>query len=294
MNRVFSAFQPTSVPHIGNLFSGVIEPYFLNLGMFAIADLHALTTCLDQESVFKTTKFLMALKIHKNTILFRQSAVPQHTKLMWILSCLCSTQRLDRMTQWKSKKQKNSGLYTYPILQAADVLLYRPSLVPVGEDQLQHLELARVLARKFNSHYKTDFLIEPQYQKCSNRIMSLTDPKQKMSKSDSNPKSRIQINDENDVIAMKIKQAVTDENGVQNLIQIYKLAKGKEELDPTKNEKLKQTLTDALISIIEPIRKEMNLISNEEALHELQEGELKAMEIATSNWNVISNLVGIK
>ncbi|KIW71537.1 tryptophan-tRNA ligase [Phialophora macrospora] len=269
IRRSFSGIQPTGVPHLGNylgalrqwkqLHDQATNPKFAvdhhYEQYFSVVDLHALTSDIPgaQRSRLREESFasLLALGLNNNshTTLFFQSDVPQHSSLMWILSTIASTGYLSRMTQWKSKlnlpenANLNSdeataklklGLFAYPVLQAADILLYQPSIVPVGEDQLQHIEFTRTLARGFNAHVNQKvFRLPWPVISPAKRIMSLKRPEQKMSKSDPDPKSRILITDSPEEIHAKIRGAVTDSEpgisfdperrpGVSNLVEILK------------------------------------------------------------------------
>ncbi|MDO5296682.1 MAG: tryptophan--tRNA ligase [bacterium] len=239
--RIFSGIQPTGAIHIGN-YAGAIQNWVRlqdeHECIFCICDYHALTTVNDGErlrrQVADAALDLLAcgLDVHKCR-LFVQSQVPEHTELAWILSCCASIGELNRMTQFKEKSERsefvNAGLFTYPILMAADILLYKAELVPVGEDQLQHLEVARVFARHFNNVFGQTFP-EPQSRlTAATRVMALNDPSKKMSKSI--PGSTIMLTDSDEVIRRQIKKAVTDVGGagetmspgVANLFNLLKI-----------------------------------------------------------------------
>ncbi len=219
--RIFSGVQPSGSIHIGN-YLGAIKQFVDNQdqyeSIFSIVDLHAITVWQEPEELINSTHNVLALfiasglSIEKN-IIFKQSAVVEHTQLSWVLGCTARMGWLNRMTQFKDKAGKNKenasiGLYTYPILMAADILLYSATHVPVGDDQKQHLELARDIANKFNTDYKKDFFLLPQpiFNKNSTRVMSLRDGSNKMSKSDISEYSRILMTDNNDIITKKIKK----------------------------------------------------------------------------------------
>ncbi|KAF2490417.1 tryptophanyl-tRNA synthetase [Lophium mytilinum] len=255
---VFSGIQPTGVPHLGNYLGALRQWVKLqdeaapeSTLLYSVVDLHAITVAQDPARLRQWRKEMFASLIAvgldpKRSIIFCQSAVPAHSELMWILSCTASMGYLSRMTQWKSKlalpdnaspldessKAKlRLGLFSYPVLQAADVLVHRATHVPVGEDQSQHLEFARNCANAFN-HTSGKVLVPPEtILSPAKRVMSLTQPHLKMSKSHENPKSRILISDSRDEIAKKIKSALTDSidgitydpqqrPGVSNLIEI--------------------------------------------------------------------------
>ncbi len=252
INRVFSGMQPTSALTLGN-YLGALKNWVdmqdaatHDALIFCVVDLHAITVPYDPETLNARVRELAAAYIAagidpKKSILFRQSAIPGHSQLMWLLSTLTQMGKLDRMTQFKDKAGKNSeraglGLYAYPVLMAADILLYHGTHVPVGEDQVQHVELARDIASTFNHRYGVDFFPLPQsvLTRETMRIMSLRDGTKKMSKSDESDYSRINLTDDADMIAQKLKKAKTDAGVVpvsaaemeerpeaKNLITIY-------------------------------------------------------------------------
>src|SRR5687767_12212848 len=223
--RVVSGIQPTGGLHLGNLLGAILRWVRMQDEaecLFFLADLHSLSDHMDPEvrraSVREMAAALIASGIDPDkSILFAQSAVPAHAELCWILNGTARMGWLNRMTQWKDKAGKNRegasvALFDYPVLQAADVLLYQATHVPVGEDQKQHLELARDIAQKFNTDYGVELftLPEPFIQGAATRVMSLRDGSAKMSKSDPSDMSRVNLTDSADVIASKIKKAKTD------------------------------------------------------------------------------------
>ena len=224
-NIIFSGVQPTGEIHIGNYF-GAISQFVSNQekykSIFSIVDLHAITVWQDPSELSKSIKKVLAIFLASGidpdkNIIFNQSRVAEHTQLSWVLSCTARMGWLNRMTQFKDKAGKNKenasiGLYSYPVLMAADILLYSATHVPVGDDQKQHLELARDIAHKFNTDYKKEIfaLPVPLMNQSSARIMSLRDGTKKMSKSDISEYSRILMTDSNDQITTKIKKAKTD------------------------------------------------------------------------------------
>ena len=241
--RIFSGIQPTGLVHIGN-YLGAIKNW-VNLqdeydSIFCIVDLHALTIPETAKQMKKrifdlATTLLSAGLEPKKCLIFVQSHVPEHTELTWLLNTITPISELERMTQFKEKAKRfkksiNMGLFDYPVLMAADILLYKTDVVPVGQDQRQHVEITRTIARKFNQRYGQVF-IEPEclIQKTAARIMSLTDPTKKMSKS--SPQSYLSITDSPSLIREKIKKAVTDSGkeikytpkkpAIANLITIY-------------------------------------------------------------------------
>ena len=249
--KVLSCIQPRGMLTLGN-YLGALKNWIAMQDEFectyAVADLHAITVRQEpaalRSQIYSTYALLLALGIdpEKNT-LFIQSHVPEHTALSWLLSCNTQFGEMSRMTQFKDKSAKhpenvNVGLFSYPVLMAADILLYKPDLVPVGADQKQHLEIARDIAIRFNNKYGDVFTVpEPYIPKVGARIMSLQDPSKKMSKSDDNPNAWVAILDDKDTIIRKFKRAVTDSEacvkmaeskpGVSNLITIYSTVTGK-------------------------------------------------------------------
>ena len=243
----FSGIQATGNVHLGN-YLGAMQ-HWVNLqdthnGIYCIVDMHALTIRQDPKSLRDNTLRSYALGIAcgidpEKSIFFIQSHVPAHAELAWILNCYTPYGELGRMTQFKDKSRAhaeniNAGLFDYPVLMAADILLYQTNDVPVGEDQKQHLELARNIAERFNGVYGNVFKVpEPLIAKVGARIMSLQEPTQKMSKSDENPRATIDLLDKPDVIIKKCKSAVTDsdaevayragKHGINNLLSIYSL-----------------------------------------------------------------------
>jgi tryptophanyl-tRNA synthetase len=225
MKRIFSGIQPTGNLHLGNYLGAIRNWVVLQHDyecIFCIVDLHALTLPQDPDELRHSTREVTAAYIAAGIdadrcIIFNQSMVSAHTELAWLLGCLTPLGWLNRMTQFKEKAGKNRdvaglGLYAYPVLMAADILLYKATHVPVGEDQKQHLELARDIAGAFNRRYERDFfpLPEPQIFGAATRVMSLRDGAKKMSKSDSSDYSRINMTDDADLITLKIRRAKTD------------------------------------------------------------------------------------
>ena len=222
--RVLSCIQPSGMLTLGN-YLGALKNW-VNMQdefdcTFAVADLHAITVRQDpaklRQQIYSTYAIMLALGIdpEKNTV-FIQSHVPQHAQLAWLLSCNTQFGEMSRMTQFKDKSAKhannvNVGLFSYPVLMAADILLYKPDLVPVGADQKQHLEIARDIAIRFNNLYGDVFTVPDAYiPKTGARVMSLQDPFKKMSKSDENPNAWVAILDDKDTVIRKFKRAVTD------------------------------------------------------------------------------------
>lgn len=282
---IFSGMQPTGIITIGNYFGALKNWVKLNEEyncLFCVVDMHAITIRQDAAKLRKAARELIALYIAagldpEKNIIYYQSHVPQHAELAWILNCYTYMGELNRMTQFKEKSAKselnlNAGLYTYPSLMAADILLYQTDCVPVGNDQKQHLELTRDIATRFNGVYGDVFKVpEPYIAKVGARISSLQEPLKKMSKSDENVNAYISILDEPNVIRKKIKRAVTDSDahiaydpknkpGVSNLLELYSLSteltmdevvahfEGKGYGD------LKTEVGEALVAEIEPIQ----------------------------------------
>ena len=225
MKRVFSGIQPTGNLHLGNYLGAIRNWVRLQDTadcIFCVVDLHAITVAQDPASLHRGIREMTAALIAagldpERCILFPQSRVRVHAELAWVLMCTARMGWLNRMTQFKEKSGKDRegasvGLFTYPVLQAADILAYRASHVPVGEDQKQHLELARDIAIKFNKDFNTDLLVppEPVIEGPATRVMSLRDGSAKMSKSDPSDQSRINLTDDADTIASKVKRAKTD------------------------------------------------------------------------------------
>ena len=329
--KIFSGVQPSGNLHLGN-YIGAIKN-FVNLQndeenscIYCVVDLHAITVKQDPNELKKniretTAAFIASGLDYKKSIIFNQSLVPAHSEGSWILSCIARMGWLNRMTQFKEKagkdKEKASvGLYIYPILMAADILLYDATHVPVGDDQKQHLELSRDIANKFNLDFKSpNFLIapEPLIQKNFSRIMSLKDGKKKMSKSDPSELSRINLNDTSDEIANKIKKAKTDTKLIpdneselverpeaENLLGIYS-SLSDQTLSETINEfsgknfsELKEKLSSLVVDKISPISIEINKLLKENSFIDkiLSDGAEKANEIASIKIENLKKIIG--
>ena len=329
--KIFSGVQPTGNLHLGN-YLGAIKNFVKlnndteNKCVFCVVDLHAITVSQDPEelknNIHETVASFLASGIDpKKSIIFNQSQVSAHSETAWILSCVARMGWLNRMTQFKEKagkdKEKASiGLYSYPVLMAADILLYDATHVPVGEDQKQHLELCRDIAQKFNNDYKEeDFFKVPQplIQKQFSRIMSLKDGLKKMSKSDLSDLSRINLTDKKDEIINKIKKAKTDtlpmpstieelENRpeARNLIGIYSSLTGLN-LEKTINEfsgknfsQFKENLSNVVVDEIIPISNEIKKLLNDKIFLDqiLFEGCNKADSIASKKVKKIHKILG--
>jgi len=329
--KIFSGVQPTGNLHLGNYLGAIKNFVELNNKkdnecIFCVVDLHAITVKQEPKELKKNIRETAATFIAsgidpKKSIIFNQSMVSAHSECAWILSCVSRIGWLNRMTQFKEKagkdKEKASiGLYSYPVLMAADILLYDATHVPVGDDQKQHLELCRDIAQKFNNDFNApEFLRtpEPLIQKEFSRIMSLKDGQKKMSKSDPSDLSRINLTDDKDQIANKIKKAKTDTLSmpsesrilsqrpeVENLLGIYSsltnqsLEKSINEFNGKNFSKFKEKLSEIIIEKIEPISREIKkLLKDERYLDSiLLEGSQKADRIASKKIIEIKELVG--
>ncbi|OHA72856.1 MAG: tryptophan--tRNA ligase [Candidatus Wildermuthbacteria bacterium RIFCSPLOWO2_01_FULL_47_18] len=323
--RILSGIQPTGQMHIGNyLGAGLQYLEYQDKGDFflMVADLHALTVPQDPKTFSGDTlnKALELLAIGidpAKCTLFVQSHVKEHTELAWILNTITPLGELERMTQYKDKSKKhkdniNAGLLDYPVLMAADILLYKTDVVPVGQDQTQHLELARTLAKKFNSLYGETFP-EPKTMlvKEGAKIMSLLEPKKKMSKSD-NPDSFVAITDDPETIKKKIAKAVTDTGkdvrfdpakkpGISNLLTIYSLFSKQTMAAAEKKFKVKgyalfkKALATLLIEKLEPFRRKYQELKKREVYVKtiLNQGSTRAKTIASSNLEDAKRKVGL-
>jgi len=331
LKKIFSGVQPSGNLHLGN-YLGAIKN-FVDLQnqketecIYCIVDLHAITVKQEPKELKKNIRETLATFIasgidYKKSIIFNQSSVSAHAEGAWMLSCVARMGWVNRMTQFKEKagkdKEKASvGLYAYPVLMAADILLYDATHVPVGHDQKQHLELCRDIAQRFNSDFNApDFLKtpEPLIQKKFSRIMSLKDGMKKMSKSDPSDLSRINLTDEKDLIVNKIKKAKTDpmpmptneENlekrpEAENLLGIYSslsnqtLEQSKKEFNGKNFSDFKEKLSDLLVEKIDPISKEIKKLLNDEKHLDniLFDGSQKADKVASKKIKEIKQLIG--
>lgn len=320
---LFSGIKPTGEVHLGNYLGALKNWVALQKSyrtIYSIVDLHALTIDITPEELergtFNVAVDLLSIGIDpKKSILFKQSEVVGHTELAWIFSCLTPVAELERMTQYKDMAQQkrssaNAGLFNYPILQAADILLYKAECVPVGEDQLQHLELSRVIARKFNQRYKPYFPeIKPVLSE-EVRVMSLNDPNKKMSKS-LGPKSYIALRDKPDTVRQKIAKAVTDSlegdttlGGGHNLLTLYKNFGPTERYASFEREfklkklsyaDLKRDLSEALVAFLEPIQKKQAYYEAhpKEVEKILNDGAQHAQKLADKTLKEVQRLIGL-
>jgi tryptophanyl-tRNA synthetase len=331
IKKIFSGVQPTGNLHLGN-YLGAIKNFVElqnekdNECVYCVVDLHAITIKQDpkilKDNIRETTAAFLASGLdYKKSIIFNQSLVPAHSEGSWILGCIARMGWLNRMTQFKEKagkdKEKASvGLYIYPILMAADILLYDSTHVPVGEDQKQHLELSRDIAQKFNLDFKApDFFKapEPLIQKNFARIMSLKDGTKKMSKSDPSDLSRINLTDKKDEIVNKIKKAKTDNSAlpsddkklnerpeVENLLGIYS-SLSNQTLSDSINEfggknfsEFKQKLSDLVVAKISPISDEINKLKKDNNFIDkiLEDGAEKADKITSKKVKEMKKIIG--
>lgn len=324
MATIFSGIKPTGVVTLGNYLGAMKQ--FVDLqdehdALYCIVDLHSITVPLDRVELMNNTRTLAALYLAcgldpEKSIIFVQSEVKAHAQLGWMLTCLTGMGELGRMTQYKDKSQGNenvgAGLFVYPSLMAADILLYNAALVPVGDDQKQHIELTRDLAERFNKRYYETFVIpEPLIQKEGARIMSLTMPEKKMSKSDTNAKGYISMLDEPNVIRKKIKSAVTDSEGIvkydktnkpgiSNLLEIYALcantsvAELEQRYEGVNYGTFKSDVAEAVVAMLEPIQARYHeLIDSPELDAILDEGREKAERLAAKNLAKIEKAMGL-
>ncbi|MEG6565996.1 tryptophan--tRNA ligase [Thermoanaerobacterium saccharolyticum] len=323
MQRVFSGVQPTGDIHIGNYLGAMRQ--FVKLQddyscLFCIVDLHALTVPQDPETLRKKSIELAGLYLAigldpKKVIIFVQSHVKEHSELAWLLQCMTYFGELNRMTQFKDKsKGKESvsvGLFTYPDLMAADILLYDTNFVPVGNDQKQHLELTRDIAIRFNNRFGDTFVIpEPMIMKTGSRIMSLTEPDKKMSKSSENQYSKINLLDDPSLVKKKIMKAVTDsenvirydpENkpGLSNLLTLYSAFTDISIEDAEARFKgqgygtLKKELVDVIVERLQEIQYNYKNLDLNFINEVLKDGAEKANEIAKTTVNKVKDKMGL-
>ena len=325
MKRVFSGIQPTGNIHLGNYLGALRQFVDLqkdNECIYCIVDMHAITVPKDPETLKKNIMDVAALYLAigidpDKSIVFVQSDVPGHAELSWILTCSSYTGELSRITQYKQKSKMQesapTGLFMYPVLMAADILLYDTNIVPVGDDQKQHIELTRDLAKRVNGKYGEDTFVIPEgrYMKSGARIMSLDDPSSKMSKSAENEYSRIQLLDSPSKIKKSIMRATTDSEGIirydvenqpglANLLNIYSVVTEKpvedivKEYDGKGYGALKKDLAEILIESLAPIQKSYNDIRNSDELKRiLADGAEKANAIAEKTVKRVKDNFGL-
>ncbi|WP_442906861.1 tryptophan--tRNA ligase [Intestinibacillus sp. Marseille-P6563] len=321
---IFSGVQPSGKLTLGN-YLGAIKNFPLLQEeyncIYCVVDMHAITVRQDPAALRRQTLEVLAQYIAcgldpEKSVLFIQSHVPAHAELGWVLNCYTMFGEASRMTQFKDKSAKhadnvNVGLFDYPVLMAADILLYQTDMVPVGVDQLQHIELARNIAQRFNGVYSDTFVMpEPYIPKTGAKIMSLADPTRKMSKSDENANGFVLLMDKPEDIMRKFKRAVTDSDsriivsedkpGVSNLISIYALATGKtieqvqEEFQGKGYGDFKPAVGEAVVELLRPIReKTEDLLKNKDYLEQVyREGAQKAGYLARKTLDKVYRKVG--
>jgi tryptophanyl-tRNA synthetase len=325
MPRVLSGIQPTGEVHIGNYIGAIkhwVADQHVNDSLFCLVDLHAITLPHDPETLRAKTLDLGAILLAAGidpgvATLFVQSHVPEHAELAWVLNCYTTYGELGRMTQFKEKSAKakefvSAGLFDYPVLQAADILLYHADLVPVGEDQRQHIELTRNVAARFNQRFGETFdLPEPSIPPMGARIMDLQNPTAKMSKSSDSPSGTLRVTDPPDVIAKKIKSAVTDSGrdvvagedkpAISNLLTIYSAITGRPigEIEGDYAGRgygeFKEGLAEALIAFLQPFQERYgDLVANpEDVARTLARGAEKAQSIASKTLATAYDRVGL-
>lgn len=323
MARIFSGVQPSGNLHIGNYLGAIKNWVKLQdsyESIFCVVDMHAITIPQDPKALRKKTieaaKIYLAAGIDpQKSVIFIQSHVKEHAELTWILNTVAKMPDLDKMTQFKDKTQKGGresagvGLFDYPVLMAADILLYDTEVVPVGEDQVQHVELARTLGRKFNNKFGETFVIpEPKLVKEAARIMGLDDPTKKMSKSAASEYNYIGLLDDAETVRRKIKKAVTDSGSeivysddkpaLKNLINIFSAFSEK---SPKEIEKMyvgkgyadfKSDLAEEIIKFLEPFQKRYNELSDEEVLNILKDGAEKVRSLAKKKMDEVKQRIG--
>lgn len=321
--RIFSGIQPSGNLHLGNYLGAIKNWVKLQDeydSIFCVVDLHAITVPQDPEELKRKTievaKIYLASGIDpQKSSIFIQSHVPEHSELAWILNTITKISELEKMTQFKDKSQKEGregtsmGLFDYPVLMAADILLYNTEVVPVGEDQLQHIEITRDLAKRFNTKFGETFIIPKHFVKEEGmRIMGLDDPTKKMSKSAKSEYNYIALTDSEEIIRKKIKKAVTDSGSeivyatdkpaLKNLINIYSLLSDKTPQDIEKMytgrgyADFKADLADVVVSFLKPLQERIAQISDEQVLNILRQGAQKVRPIASAKLAEVKNKVG--
>ena len=321
---IFSGIQPSGIITLGNYIGAVKNWAALQdeyACIYSVVDMHAITVRQNPADLRRRSLETLAMIIAsgvdpEKSLIFIQSHVPQHAQLSWVLNCYTMYGELSRMTQFKDKSQKhadniNAGLFDYPVLMAADILLYQADLVPVGVDQKQHLELARNIAERFNGAYSPTFIVpDPYIPPVGAKVMSLTDPTKKMSKSDENPKSYVSVIDDEATIIKKFKSAVTDsdmeiaykegKDGINNLLTIYSAVTGKT-IDEAVGEfagqgygTFKLAVGEAVAAHLKPLRDTFNdLMKNKDYLEKVYtESAAKASAIADRTLRKVYKKVG--
>jgi len=328
--RILSCMQPTAHLHLGN-YLGALKNWVAlqdepdSECLYGVVDLHAITVPQNPDDLRKATREIAAAYIAggidpSKSAIFVQSAVPQHSELMWLLATMTQMGKLERMTQFKDKAGKNAeraglGLFAYPVLMAADILLYKATHVPVGDDQKQHLELARDIAATFNARYGVEALVppEPYIMGAGTRVMSLADGSKKMSKSDASEKSRINLTDDADAIVKKIKKAQTDQDpmpetveglagraGAENLVNIYAGLADISREDVVARHAgqqwgaFKPALAEVAVETLAPITAKMREVMDDSAYLDgvLAEGNARARALAQPTLDEVRELMG--
>jgi len=323
--RIFSGAQPTGNVHLGNYLGALrnwVKLQHEYESFFCIVNLHAITIPQDPKLLEGKTRELariyLAVGIDPNvSTIFVQSDVPEHAELTWVLNCVARMGELERMTQFKDKARKQQeenvsvGLFDYPVLMASDILLYQTDLVPVGDDQKQHLELTRDIAIRFNRDYGQTFKVpDPYIPKVGARIMSLSDPSKKMSKSDDDPNGCVMLMDDAETIQRKFKRAVTDSGteirfdperpAITNLLEIFHLITGhsteqvEERFAGKGYAQLKGDLAEVTVEFLRPIQQSLREISNERLDEILTLGRDKARNIAKATLNEVFARTGLR
>ena len=322
--RIFSGAQPTGQLHIGNYLGALKNWVALQddyEAFYCIVNLHAITLPQDHAGLRKATLDLARIYLAagvdpSRSTIFIQSDVPEHAELTWVLSCIARMGELERMTQFKDKGKGNAeragvGLFTYPVLMAADILLYQTDLVPVGQDQKQHLELCRDIAERFNRDYGETFkLPDPYIPPVGASIKSLQDPDKKMSKSDENPNGSIFLLDDADTVTKKIKRAVTDSGttiefdetrpAINNLLSIYQILTGKTSDECVAHFEgkgyghFKNELAETVVEFLRPFQERVKQFADETVKSILQPGGERAREIASNTLGDVYEALGIE
>ncbi len=322
--RIFSGAQPTGQLHIGNYLGALKNWVALQdeyEAFYCIVNLHAITLPQDPAELRKATLDLARIYLAagvdpSRSTIFIQSDVPEHAELTWVLSCIARMGELERMTQFKDKGKGNAeragvGLFTYPILMAADILLYQTDLVPVGQDQKQHLELCRDIAERFNRDYGETFkLPDPYIPPVGASIKSLQDPDKKMSKSDENPNGSIFLLDDPDTVTKKIKRAVTDSGttiefdesrpAISNLLSIYQILTGKTSDECVAHFEgkgyghFKNELAETVVEFLRPYQERVREFDDETVKSILQPGGERAREIASETLGDVYVALGVE
>ncbi len=325
MKRIFSGVQPTGSIHLGNYLGALRNWVALQKeyeSFFCIVNLHAITVAQDPATLAAKTRELariyLAVGIDPEvSTIFVQSDVAEHAELTWLLNCITRMSELERMTQFKDKARKQEenigvGLFDYPVLMAADILLYQTDLVPVGEDQKQHLELTRDVAIRFNRDYGETFKVpDPFIPKVGARILSLADPSRKMSKSDEESEAGcVMLLDDADAVRRKFKRAVTDSGteirfdparpAISNLLTIYQLLTGKSPEDIEEHfagrgyARLKEELADVTIRFLKPFQERVRAIDDDKLDQILERGAARAQSIALATYLNAKERMGLR